>query len=59
MITYTYECKACGHCLQVQQGIKDTPLSDCPECERPALVRLITNGNFILKGSCWEADGYQ
>lgn len=59
MLTFTYECKSCGATMSAQQKITDLALSDCPKCGRPALQRLIVNGNFILKGKCWERDNYE
>ena len=59
MITYTYECQSCKAVCTAQQKITDVAWEKCPRCEKPALRRLITNGAFILKGDCWEKDGYQ
>ena len=53
MPIYEYECKACGHRLETLQKISDPPLSDCPECRRPELKKLISAAAFRLKGGGW------
>jgi putative FmdB family regulatory protein len=57
-MTYDYECTACQHQWEAEQSIKDEPLTRCPECEQETAKRLISSGNFILKGSGWYKDGY-
>lgn len=58
MITYTYECKKCNLIVEYEQSIKDDPKTTCPLCNKETLKRLITNGNFILKGDGWAKDLY-
>jgi putative FmdB family regulatory protein len=58
MPTYEYRCNACGHELEEFQSIKDAPLRECPACHKPELERLISGGNFVLKGSGWYKDAY-
>lgn len=58
MPTYEYRCQACGHEMEAFQSIKDAPLKDCPACKQSALERLISAGNFILKGGGWYKDLY-
>lgn len=41
MVTYVYECKACGECFEVKQSIKDKPLRKCFECDSMSMVRVI------------------
>jgi len=53
MPIYEYECKACGHRLEVIQKISDEPLKDCPECQKPELKKLISAAGFRLKGGGW------
>lgn len=36
----------------------DPPLKKCPKCGKSKVRRLITGGNFILKGGGWYSDGY-
>lgn len=53
MPIYEYECGKCGHRLEAIQKFSDEPLTDCPECKKPALERLISPAAFHLKGTGW------
>jgi len=53
MPIYEYRCEECGHELDALQKLSDEPLKDCPECEQPALKRLISAPAFRLKGGGW------
>ena len=53
MPIYEYRCEDCGHTLDALQKLSDAPLKDCPECEQPALKRLVSAPAFRLKGSGW------
>jgi len=58
MLTYTYRCIECDHQFETKQSIKDDPLTDCPECGKPTLKKIITQtGGFQLKGSGWFKSG--
>lgn len=58
MPTYEYKCDACGKELEIEQRITAPKLEICPACNEAKLVRLISRGNFILKGGGWYADLY-
>ncbi|MEZ4339208.1 MAG: zinc ribbon domain-containing protein [Sandaracinaceae bacterium] len=58
MPTYEYACGACGHEWEKEQRISDSPLRKCPKCGKSKAQRLISGGNFILKGDGWYADLY-
>ena len=52
MPTYDYQCDNCNHLFEAFQSFHDEPLSVCPECDTPALRRLISGGTgIIFKGS--------
>lgn len=53
MPIYEYACKNCEYKLDALQKMSDDPLVDCPECEKPALKRLISAPRFRLKGKGW------
>jgi putative FmdB family regulatory protein len=53
MPIYEYRCAHCGHEMEAMQKLADDPLKDCPECEQPALKKLISPVGFRLKGSGW------
>jgi putative FmdB family regulatory protein len=50
---YEYECQACGKCLETLQKLSEPPLTDCPECGKPELKKLISAAGFRLKGAGW------
>jgi len=52
MAVYDYQCEKCGATMEVWHSIKETPKIECSKCGS-ACKRLITNGNFILKGFGW------
>lgn len=53
MPIYEYKCKACGHQMDKLQNISDEPLTNCPECNKPELQKMISASGFRLKGSGW------
>lgn len=53
MPIYEYQCQSCNHALEKLQKMSEDTLVDCPECEEPALKRLISAAAFRLKGSGW------
>lgn len=53
MPTYTYECQSCKHRFDQYQSISEKPLTTCPKCKEETVNRLITSGNFVLKGEGW------
>jgi putative FmdB family regulatory protein len=59
MPIYEYRCGACGHELEVLQKLSEPPLSDCPQCNKPALSKLISAVGFQLKGSGWYATDFK
>jgi putative FmdB family regulatory protein len=50
---YEYQCKSCGHDLEVMQRINEPPLKKCPHCGKPQLQRLMSAPVFRLKGGGW------
>ena len=58
MPTYEYGCQGCGHEWELEQRISEDPIKKCPKCKKQKARRLISAGNFILKGSGWYADLY-
>jgi putative FmdB family regulatory protein len=53
MPIYEYACKSCGHIFDALQKMNDDPLTDCPDCGKPDLKKLLSAPNFRLKGSGW------
>ena len=58
MPTYEYECAKCKSQFEYEQRITEEPLKRCIKCGSTKVRRLITQGNFILKGSGWYSDLY-
>ena len=58
MPTYEYACGACGNQWEKEQRISESPVRKCPKCGKLKAQRLISGGNFILKGDGWYADLY-
>lgn len=60
MPTYDYECEACGHSLEVFQGINDPAMKKCPECGKNKLKRLFgTGAAIVFKGSGFYQTDYR
>jgi len=60
MPTYSYKCKECNHEFDIQQRMSDDKLTECPECKKEELVKVITptiGGGFQLKGKGWFKSG--
>ena len=53
MPIYEYQCEHCAQRLEALQKISDDPLQDCPECNQPALKKLVSAPSFRLKGGGW------
>lgn len=60
MPTYDYECDACGHEMELFQGIKDPVKKKCPECGKNKLRRLFgTGAAIVFKGSGFYQTDYR
>lgn len=53
MPIYEYQCGACDHQMEALQKMSDDALVDCPQCQKPALKKLISAAGFRLKGDGW------
>ena len=60
MPTYDYECDACGHEMELFQGINDPVKRKCPECGKSKLRRLFgTGAAIVFKGSGFYQTDYR
>lgn len=50
---YEYECPHCRYHDEVLQKITDKPLTQCPNCGKKGLRKLMSAPVFRLKGSGW------
>jgi len=53
MPIYEYQCQACGHEHEALQKLGAEPLTHCPACNKPALMKKISAAGFRLKGGGW------
>ncbi|HVN49051.1 MAG TPA: zinc ribbon domain-containing protein [Bacteroidota bacterium] len=59
MPTYEYRCKLCGYEFDELQSIKAEPLKICPQCQKPALKRLVSGGaGLVFKGNGFYETDY-
>ena len=59
MPIYAYKCAECGHELDVIRKVSDPPLTECPHCGKPALVKQVTAAGFQLKGGGWYVTDFR
>lgn len=59
MPIYEYRCEDCGHQLETLQKMSDPALTDCPQCKKPALKKLISAAGFRLSGTGWYATDFK
>jgi putative FmdB family regulatory protein len=53
MPIYEYKCEECGHQIEAIQKFSDDPLTECPNCKKQALKKMLSASAFHLKGSGW------
>jgi putative FmdB family regulatory protein len=59
MPIYEYRCGACGFQKEFLRKLSDAPLTDCPECGKATLSKMVTAAGFQLKGSGWYATDFK
>jgi putative FmdB family regulatory protein len=59
MPIYEYRCGECGLQKEFLQRMSDAPLTDCPECGKPALSKLVSAAGFQLKGTGWYVTDFR
>ena len=59
MPIYEYRCGKCGFQKEFLQRLNDAPLTDCPECGKRALKKMVTAAGFQLKGTGWYATDFK
>ncbi len=59
MPIYEYECSACGHRLEAFQKMSEAPLTECPECKKTTLNKLVSAAGFQLKGTGWYVTDFK
>jgi len=59
MPIYEYRCKNCGFEKEYLQKLSDAPITQCPDCGKPEMVKQVTAAGFQLKGSGWYATDFK
>ena len=59
MPIYEYRCTDCGFQKEYLQKMSDAPPTDCPECGKATLAKMVTAAGFHLKGSGWYATDFK
>ena len=59
MPIYEYRCAACGFQKEYLQKMSDALLTDCPECGKASLNKMVTAAGFHLKGSGWYVTDFR
>lgn len=59
MPIYEYRCTNCGFQKEYLQRMSDAPLTDCPECNKATLSKMVTAAGFQLKGGGWYVTDFK
>jgi putative FmdB family regulatory protein len=59
MPIYEYRCRSCGAEKEVLQKLSDPPLTQCPVCGKPEMVKLVSAAGFQLKGTGWYVTDFK
>ena len=58
MPIYEYRCGSCGFEKEYLQKLSDAPITDCPTCGKPEMIKLVSAAGFQLKGTGWYVTDY-
>lgn len=50
MPIYEYVCDSCNHSFEIEQSMRDNPLTECPQCNG-RIRRVFGLSSVIFKGS--------
>lgn len=53
MPIYEFQCQSCGHEEEVLQKFSDAPLTVCPACSKPEMIKKVSAAAFRLSGGGW------
>lgn len=59
MPIYEYTCRACSKTCDFLQKVSDAAKTDCPNCGKPDLKKMISSTSFQLKGSGWYVTDFK
>ncbi|MGC1182607.1 FmdB family zinc ribbon protein [Legionella sp.] len=59
MPIYEYKCTNCHHLFDLMQKISDEAITQCPQCNKNTVIKLISAAGFQLKGTGWYATDFK
>ncbi len=59
MPIYEYRCGNCGLEKEYLQKLSDAAITDCPECGKPQMTKLVSAAGFQLKGTGWYVTDFK
>lgn len=59
MPIYEYRCASCGFEHEYLQKVGDPLRTDCPDCGKSTLEKLVSAAGFQLKGNGWYATDFR
>lgn len=59
MPIYEYACSDCQHQFEQMQKMSESPLTQCPNCKRATLQKIISATGFRLSGKGWYETDYK
>ena len=59
MPIYEYRCRSCGFEKEYLQKLSDAPVTECPNCGKAEMAKLVSAAGFQLKGSGWYATDFK
>jgi len=59
MPIYEYRCRSCGFEKEYLQKLSDAPITDCPQCGKAEMGKLVSAAGFQLKGSGWYVTDFK
>src|SRR5262245_59927505 len=58
MPLYEYQCESCGHRFERIQKFSDPPVTECPNCGKGPVQKLLSPPAIQFKGSGWYITDY-
>ena len=59
MPLYDYHCSQCNHTFEVLHARDGDGPSECPNCQAKSPQRMLSAGNFHLKGGGWYVTDFK
>lgn len=59
MPIYEYRCGSCGFEAEFLQKVSDPLRTECPECGKATLQKLVSAAGFQLKGNGWYVTDFR